>query len=100
MKKKEIFSSIMSEIANATDIDPAEMVSRSRKEEVVEARMMLVYCCSRRGLRPAQIATLLGHTPHNIYRCLRSVADRYRYSTSFRYDCDFVCKNLGINIDL
>lgn len=90
----------MSEIANATEIDPAEIMSRSRKEEVVEARMILVYCCIKRGLRPAQIADLIGQTPHNIYRCLRSTEDKYRYSVCFRHDCDFVCKNLGINIDL
>lgn len=98
MKKSEVFSQVLSEVAIATEIDPAEIVSRCRREEVVEARMMLVYCCTEKGMRPVQIATLMGQTSHNIYRSLRSAADRYKYSSSFRYDCDTLCKQLGITM--
>lgn len=98
MRKSEIFSQVLSAVSAATEIDPAEIVSRSRKEEVVEARMLLVHCCIEKGMRPVQVASLMGQTPHNVYRSLRSAVDRYKYSSSFRYDCDFLCKQLGITM--
>lgn len=98
MKKSEIFSQVLYEIAKTTEIDPADILSRSRREELVDARLMLVRCCSEMGLRPMQIAGLLGQTPHNIYRSLRSAIDRYRYSVRFRADYDSICKELGISM--
>lgn len=98
MKKSEVFSQVLSEVALATEIDPADILSKSRKEEIVEARLMLVYCCTEKGMRPVQIAALMKQTSHNVYRSLRSAADRYKYSSSFRYDCDILCKQLGITM--
>lgn len=100
MKKTEILSEVLSKVADATEVDASVIVSRSRKEEHVEARMIVVYCCIMKGLRPVQVAELMGQTVHNIYRTLNGAKDRYSYSSSFRYDCDFVCKQLGITCDL
>lgn len=100
MKKSEILFEILEKVSDATEIDAATILSKSRKEEHVEARMITIYCCAKKGLRPAQIAELMQQTPHNIYRSLSGVKDRYGFSSSFRYDCDFVCKQLGLTCDL
>ena len=100
MKKTEILAEVLSRVTEATEVDASVIVSRSRKEEHVEARMIVVYCCIRKGLRPVQVAELMGQTAHNIYRTLNEVKDRYAYSSSFRYDCDFVCKQLGLTCDI
>lgn len=100
MKKREILAEVVGAVTDATEIDSDVILSRSRKEEDVEARMILIYACSRRGVRPVQLARLIGQTPHNVYRSLRALRDRYKYSVSFRHDCDFVCKQLGITCDL
>ena len=100
MKKSEILSEVLAAVQDATEVDRSVILSRSRKEEHVESRMMAVYCCIRKGLKPVQVAELMGQTVHNIYRTLNGAKDRYSYSSSFRYDCDFVCKQLGITCDL
>ena len=100
MKKSEILSEVLAAVQDATEVDRSVILSRSRKEEHVESRMMAVYCCIRKGLKPVQVAELLGQTPHNVYRSLIGARDRYRYSSSFRFDCDLVCKQLGLTCDL
>lgn len=100
MKKTEILFEVVGAVATATEIEAAVIMSRSKKEEHVEARLITVYCCIRKGLKPVQVAELVSQTPHNIYRSLISAKDRYRFSSSFRHDCDFVCKQLGLTCDL
>ena len=100
MKKSEILFEILEKVSDATEIDAATILSKSRKEEHVEARMITIYCCAKKGLRPAQIAELMQQTPHNIYRSLSGAKDRYSFSSSFRHDCDFTCKQLGLTCDL
>lgn len=100
MKKSEILFEVISKVSEETEIEPAMILSKSRKEEYVEARLITIYCCTRKGLRPVQVAELLSQTPHNIYRALVCARDRYSFSSSFRYDCDFVCKQLGLTCDL
>lgn len=100
MKKSEILFEVLEKVKDATEVEPVTILSRSRKEEHVEARMLAVYCCIRKGLRPMQVAELMSQTPHNIYRTLNGVKDRYSFSSSFRYDCDYICKQLGLTCDL
>lgn len=100
MKKSEILFEVLNEVAGATEVQAADITSKSRKEEHVEARLIAIYCCIRKGLRPVQVADLMQQTPHNIYRSLSGAKDRYSYSSSFRHDCDFVCKQLGLTCDL
>lgn len=100
MKKSKILLAVVAKVEEATEIKSEDIISASRKEENVDARLIVIYCCIKKGLRPVQVAEMLNQTPHNIYRSLRSIVDRYAYSSSFRYDCDLVCKELGISCDL
>ena len=100
MKKSEILFEVLSEVSAATEVESAEIISKSRKEEHVEARLIAIFCCIKKGLKPVQVAELMRQTPHNIYRSLSGARDRYSYSSSFRFDCDLVCKQLGLTCDL
>ena len=100
MKKSEILFEVLTAVTAATEIEADSIVSRNRKEECVEARLIAIYCCIRKGLKPMQVAELMSQTPHNVYRSLLGAKDRYTYSSSFRHDCDFVCKQLGLTCDL
>lgn len=100
MKKTEILFEVLNEVSDATEVEVSFIQSRSRKEEHVEARIIAIYCCIKKGLKPVQVAELMHQTPHNIYRSLVGAKDRYSYSSSFRHDCDFVCKQLGLTCDL
>lgn len=100
MKKSEILFEVLGQVSDATEIESDVILSKSRKEEHVEARLIAIYCCIRKGLKPVQVAGLMRQTPHNIYRSLSGAKDRYSYSSSFRLDCDIVCKQLGLTCDL
>lgn len=100
MKKSEILFDILEKVSDATEIKSSAILSKSKKEEFVDARIIVIYCCIKKGLKPVQIAELVQQTPHNIYQSLLRAKDRYSYSSSFRYDCDFVCKQLEIICDL
>lgn len=100
MKKSEILFDVLNKVSEATEIEASVILSKSRKEEHVEARIITIYCCIRRGLKPVQVAELLSQTPHNIYKSISGAKDRYSYSSSFRFDCDLVCNQLDITCDL
>ena len=100
MKKSEILFDVLSKVSEATEIEASAILSKSRKEEHVEARAIAIYCCIKKGLKPVQVAELMQQTAHNIYRSLNCAKDRYQYSSSFRFDCDLVCKELGLICDL
>lgn len=100
MHKLEILAEVLENVSNVTEVPVVDILSRSRREEDVTARILMIYCLIKKGLLPAQVAELIGHTTHNIYRSLRIAEDRYRLSMGFRFDCDLICDQLGIKCDL
>ena len=95
-----LLGTVQDPVSEATEIEATAILSKSRKEEHVEARAIAIYCCIKKGLKPVQVAELMQQTSHNIYRSLNCAKDRYQYSSSFRFDCDLVCKELGLICDL
>lgn len=100
MNKLEILAEVLENVSNVTEVPVVDILSRSRREEDVTARILMTYCLIKKGLLPAQVSELIGQTTHNVYRSLRAAEDRYRWSVGFRFDCDQICKQLGINCDL
>lgn len=100
MNKLEILAEVLENVSNVTEVPVVDILSRSRREEDVTARILMIYCLIKKGLLPTQVAELIGHTTHNIYRSLRIAEDRYRLCMGFRFDCDLICSQLGINCDL
>lgn len=100
MNKLEILAEVLENVSNVTEVPVVDILSKSRREEDVTARILMTYCLVKKGLLPSQVAELIGQTTHNVYRSLRIVEDRYRWSMGFRFDCDLICKQLGINCDL
>lgn len=66
MKKSELFALILSIISDVTEISENDILSKSFKEDIVEARMLLIYFCHKEGLLPAKIAELSGLS----HRCI------------------------------
>ncbi len=48
--KTQIFNSILSCVAEATELSTEQILSSNRKQEIVEARAMVIYFCKRYGL--------------------------------------------------
>lgn len=60
--KTLIYHKVLSAVAEVTEVAPADIVSRSKVAEIVEARSLLIYYLYREGLSPTQIAALSGFT--------------------------------------
>lgn len=48
--KTQIFNSVLSCVADATELSTEQILSGNRKQEIVEARSMVIYFCKRYGL--------------------------------------------------
>ena len=60
MAINDIFLRIAEAVATAADMDVRTILSESRREEVVQARCILVYFIDEYGFFPSQIADLTG----------------------------------------
>lgn len=56
----KIYKEVLRLVSEETEISPILIQSKSRHEDVVSARQMVVYFCFRAGLSPRQIADKLG----------------------------------------
>lgn len=96
MSKLEIFSALLSVVSEVTDVSAADILSNCRREEVVDARMILARCLSKEGFYPSQIAALMGQTTRNVNRALSLVDTRLMSSLSLRINLESVRKKAGI----
>ncbi len=76
MGKQETFNAVISLIEEETEIDRALILSGNKREEVVDARALLLYILHDIGFYPAQIATLSGICPRCITPFIQSFNDR------------------------
>lgn len=74
--QKELFEGIISIVSDLTDISREEMLSRSRRSDVTEARCLLVYLLRSQGVKPYKIALLLGIPERCVYYSITSFSMR------------------------
>ena len=66
MCKSEIFNRILNTVSQETEITIDEILSRSHRKEIVDARYLFVYFLRSRGFIPAEIARRLQLTPQAV----------------------------------
>lgn len=76
MIKSEIFASVMRDVCEATEVSELEIMSKSKREEVVDARHLLVVTLSRSGYYPVMIAERLNVTGRAVRKMLESFRSR------------------------
>lgn len=76
MENREIFDSMCRIVEDVTEIPVDDMVGSCRREEVVDARYLLVMFLRIWGLYPSQIARLTGHSVRNVNHTLASFPER------------------------
>lgn len=74
--QKELFEGIISIVSDLTDISREEILSRSRRSDVIEARCLLVYLLKSQGIKPYKIALLLGIPERCVYYSITSFSMR------------------------
>lgn len=62
MRKSEIFAAILSDVSSKAEIDSDRILSSERKEEVVDARYLVIFLLLGNGFYPAMIAERMGMT--------------------------------------
>jgi hypothetical protein len=60
MGKKELFNMVLTLVEEETEVTRDLILSGNKKEEVVDARSLLLYLLSDIGFYPAQMAVLTG----------------------------------------
>lgn len=76
MGKQETFNKVLSLIEEETEIDRTLILSGNKREEVVDARALLLYTLYEIGLYPTQIAALSRICPRCIMPFIQGFNDR------------------------
>lgn len=84
MRKSEIFSETVRAVCEVTELEERLVLSRSRREDVVDARHLLVEALRRGGLYPSEIARMTGMTGRNVRAILSGFGDRAERSPGLR----------------
>ncbi len=76
MRKSEIFSKIINAVSDETEITKEEILSRSKKVEIVDARSIAVILLKEHGFYPESIAKLMNKTSACIRHIISSFDER------------------------
>lgn len=76
MVKSEIFASVLRDVCEVTGIPERDIMSRSRREEIVDARHLLAEELRRLGYYPGMIAGRLGVSGRAVRNMLRDFPSR------------------------
>lgn len=95
MCKTEIFAELMNMVSCVTEISPVDILSDDRREEVVDARSILVCLLNERGFYTTEIAERLGRTYPSIRYLLMNFEGRCRKRRMARMNLENVRKQLN-----
>ena len=90
---KEIYEQVLSVVESVTGVNREQMLSASRAEECVEARIMLVYWLLDAGLRDKQIMELTKMSKQQIIRARQVYGDKLQ-DNYFRNMTEWVRKEV------
>lgn len=90
----KLYNEVLRLVAEETEISTILIESKSRLEDVVSARQMVAYFCSRAGMSPSTIASHLGISRQAVCQKIATIEDK-RMLRSFdfnfkRIDAQFV----------
>lgn len=80
----KIYNEVLNLVASETEISPEIIVSKSRVEEIVDARQLVVWFCFKAGLHPRTIAEKLGISRQAVCQKIQTIANR-RADKAFEY---------------
>ena len=95
MCKTEIFADILNVVSGVTEIPPEDIISDDRREEVVDARSILVCLLFERGFYIGEIAERLGRTKPSIRYLLSNFEGRCRMRRMAEMNLENVRKQIA-----
>lgn len=87
MRKSEIFAAILSDVSSEAEIDSDRILSSERKEEVVDARYLVIFLLLGNGFYPAMIAERMGLTARAVRSAISGFEARLANSAGLRLIC-------------
>lgn len=91
----KIYKEVLHLVAEETEISADLIQSKSRLEDVVSARQMVAYFCSRADMSPSTIAQHLGISRQAVCQKVESVAQK-RKLKSF----DFIFRRIELKFNI
>lgn len=82
MGKEEDFSKVIKVVAELADLSERDILGKSRKQEIVDARWMSVYLMEEKGYSTREIAELFNEPIRTINHAIRNFPSRARYSNN------------------
>lgn len=82
MGKIEDFSKVIKVVTELTDVTDQEILGKTREQDVVDARWMVIYFMKSKGYSTRQISMLMLHPERTINHALNAFSDRVKYSTN------------------
>jgi len=80
MGKNEDFSKVIKVVTELTDVTESDILGKSRVQEIVDARWMVIYLMKEKGYTTQQIVPLMCHPERTINHAYNSFMDRVKYS--------------------
>jgi hypothetical protein len=96
MYKMQIFQEVISEVIDATEIEKEQILSPCKREEVVDARAVLIKLLSEKGLYPMQISRLTGINLRSVTKFLLGFRERIDSRKILRMNYERMRKKLGM----
>lgn len=88
MRKSEIFAAILSDVSSEAEIySDRILLSSERKEEVVDARYLVIFLLLGNGFYPAMIAERMGMTQRAVRSAISGFEARLANSSGLRLVC-------------
>lgn len=97
MSKKTIFARILAVVSEEMDVPPSEILSKSHREDVVDARHILIHFLYKYGFYPYQIAEFLSLTPRSVNHAISGMDERLGASRFLRRQTEIIRNRLGNN---
>lgn len=64
--KRQIYEEIFNEISNHFELTKEEILTHTKKREIVDARQVIYYVCVNRGMRISHIQSYLKQDGYNV----------------------------------
>ena len=79
MCKREFCEQIVALVAKITDLTVVDIMSHTRRPEIVDARYLAVYVMLKKGIQVNRVAEFMTMTERNVYHVLERFDDRKDY---------------------
>ena len=80
MGKTEDFSKVIKVVTELMDVTDQEILGHSRKQEVVDARWMVMYFLKEKGYSTEEISKMTLHPERTVRNAIHDIKERAKYS--------------------